>query len=239
MEFNGCKMKHIWKLENNLYTDEFLDDEAKEALEHGTLLNKVDGSNHCLFKEGDQWVLYGRYDDKKGKLDEKKLPEQYRLPPQGRNLQVYVTSVRHAYYYVRRPRPVPNAKGKLNKSGKVSKVLYEIIDRNTTRFNKMGVDYLTVEVVGTKFNKAPGLDFPCGLALHCDQVFDQEFKNIPRTKEGLQKLLSEVCTEGVVLLHNNKCWKVRSNCFDKECLFETAKRAGISPDNLVPVKLLA
>lgn len=234
MAFNGCKMTHVWVLENNLYTDASTSEGTLDALHRGKMFNKIDGSNHCMWRGEHNWILYGRYDDKKGTLNPDNLPTGYREPVEGKNAQIYTTTVRHAYFYKLRERPDPAVK--LTKATKINKMLYDIVDANTARFDKLAqihnVDFFTCEAVGTKFGKAPGLDFPVGLCLHVEQVLPVY---VNRSQDAIREYLGTVCTEGVIVQYDGQCWKIRSNCFDKDCEFERAKKSGVVSMNQLPI----
>jgi len=77
-KFQGGKLFHIFDTQvsgkNLLYIDQFSSEHAKEALEQGVCLLKVDGSCSALFNENGQWKVYERRDNYNG-TDVIPLPE--------------------------------------------------------------------------------------------------------------------------------------------------------------------
>jgi hypothetical protein len=225
MAFNGGKMMHIFEIKDNLYTPQFYSPEAKEALENGHVYIKIDGSNALLKNTDGVWSLYSRYDDTRGRftdLEESKLPEDIITLPDGKNISTYDSgSKHHSYFYKLRKRPLDTDKGKL---AKLNRTLYKIIDGEEMQdfLSASGTVWLTVELVGKKFNATPGVREMCGIAPHKSQTVS--IQNQDRTYQGMKELLLSSTVEGYVIEWKGVFWKIRSNCFDKNCTFEVAKK---------------
>lgn len=219
MSFNGGKMEHIFALKDNLYTDEYVNPAAEAALRNGKYFYKIDGANHMLNKKADGTVrLYERYDAKDGIC-----PANGVDLPTGMNASKYQSKQQcHTYYYM----PTWTKTGKLSK----------IYDRlQVTAENKLADEppgYYSVEVVGRKFQRTPGVDSDGALALHNEQAIgDRKFDNYQSIRTYL---LEEICVEGLVIEHHARYWKVRSDCFDKRCSFVQLKKGGSTlPDNFI------
>ena len=210
MEFNGGKMAHIFKLVDNLYVKEFSEEGAESAFLHGRYYVKVDGANHMIIKNSDDEVeLYARYD-----VGEREMPATCIPIPAGKNGMTYVSRQKtHTYYY----KPTRYIEGKLAK-------VYDILQRAAADYvNDKPPGHYSVEVVGRKFQNTPGVDCDGALAVHSQQTIsvDQELRTFTNIR---RYLLEAVCIEGVVVEHEGRFWKIRSNCFDKDCLFEKVKR---------------
>lgn len=232
--FNGGKMMHIFTISNNLYTPNFYSNEAKEALENGRFFVKIDGSNALLKKVDGVWYLYSRYDDGKRKINRDVLPSNTILLPEGKNIDQYNSGNKeHAYFYQLRSRPLPEDKGKL---AKINRNLYRIVDEEMKGFlEELKEDYITVELVGQKFNATPGVMAQCGIAPHSSQTIDVEKQF--RTFIGMKDyLLNQKCIEGLVIEWKGVYWKIRSNCFDKRCNFECVKKNNKEwTDDMLPI----
>lgn len=189
--FNGGKMLHIFKFNDwNKYIPEFESKEAEQALQHGKFYIKVDGSNACLFKEDDKWMIYSRYDDKKNKYgsDKHELPPDFRRLPVGRNTDHYLSDThKHSYFYVLRPRP-DIVKTKLDK---INQQLYQIVDKHQEYLDSLGKEFITVELVGHKFSNTPGVNVDCDIALHQDQNIECNEGRGFTTYEQLKQVLSQ------------------------------------------------
>jgi hypothetical protein len=219
--FNGGKMQHIFKLVDNLYVDEFYSEAARAALVKGSACVKVDGANHMVVKSDSGITLYQRFDSKSGEC-----PEGYIDLPDGKNESRYTSRERsHAYFY----KPVDLETGKLRR------IFAALVDQAAGYLDAKPFGQYSVEVVGRKFQKTPGIDKDAALAFHADQCLHLEPQ--VRSYQGLRSyLLDQVCIEGVVLEHEGIFWKVRSNCFEKKCPFENWKHGGgPAPENAIPV----
>jgi len=236
MSFNGGKMQHIFRLEDNLYVKQTESTKAHDALVNGNFYVKIDGSNHLLVKASDgQWQVYERYDDRKGKLDESKLPEGYISLPDGGNPVLYQSKQqKHHYFYKLIPRPAPDAKGKL---AKLNSQIYQLLDLKKKFLDSLDRKIFTVELVGQKFQKTPGVDAPVDIAIHFMQTVEV---SIERTFDALKNFLEQVCCEGLVVVHQGTFWKVRSNCFDKNHIYEQVKTGKVPlPANFIKPVLLS
>lgn len=203
-------MEHIFKTdENHRYIPYPQSKEAEEALAEGTFYVKIDGSNGCLFREEDgKWTLYSRYDDKKGRFTNTDLPNTIRELPEGKNSSKYQSNEQtHSYYYVLRPRPSEDQRGKL---AKIDRELYRIIDSNREYLDSLECKFITVELVGQKFGKTLGVEADCDIAIHSDQkilIFDRSFY-------GIRETCTDFFIEGLVVEHRGKWWKVRWDGFE-------------------------
>ena len=56
---------------------------------------------------------------------------------------------------------------------------------------------------------------------HRDQGFNVTFE---RTYENVREYLLNSFIEGFVIEYEGKCWKIRSNVFDKNCKYEQLKK---------------
>ena len=248
--FSGGKMYHLFRRnDEHLYTNEFDCEESKDALLYGTFYVKINGSNNMLTKSplNNQWYCYQRYDDKKGTLDDSDHSELEPCSglPYTRTLQhslnpdVYYgtklstdepdeKSKKHHYYYVLRERYTDLPEGKRPRNPcKLNKSLYRLIDQLSDSLNERYDDtqeYMTVELVGKKFNRTIGIDTHVAIAIHKDQLFDIPYDS--RTYESIRDmLLSEFVCEGFVVEHNGRYWKILSECFDKNCQFKQLRKS--------------
>lgn len=214
-------MQHIFKLVNNLYVNEFSDDMAASAFHQGRFFVKVDGANHMIVKESDAVELYARYD-----VGSKEIPADCISIPAGRNGATYESRQKvHTYCY----KPTSYVTGKLA-------TLYDELRLHAAEYVKdKPSGHYSVEVVGRKFQRTPGVDCDGALAIHSEQVLDVDCRSF----EAIKRFLLEVISiEGVVVEHKGQYWKIRSNCFDKDCPFEKVKRGKLErPINLIPPRL--
>ncbi len=245
--FNGGKIEQIFENdpETNTYNGNFTNDDARDAFLYGKYFVKVDGSNGMLvrqsFLEGLQtlkytlkyrWVLFQRYDDKKGKLDPDNLPKNIISLPIGGNPSVYNN---HRYYYkLMAPSNIPDESLRPKKKQKlINDSLYSEIEHSKHVLENMNQKFISVELIGKKFQKTPGVNVDCEIALHQQQTIDipEEY----RTFEGMKHfLLDEFLGEGLIVSHNGKYWKIRANCFDKNCNFEKWKKGKDVDTTLAP-----
>ena len=219
--FNGGKMQHIFRLVDNLYVDEFSSDAAQAALKSGIACVKVDGANHMVTKTDSGITLYQRYDSKSGHR-----PGGFIDLPDGKNESRYTSQQQtHAYFY----KPVELETGKLRRT------YAALVDQVAEHLRAQPCGHYSVEVVGHKFQKTPGVDRDAALAFHAEQCL--QLQPSVRSYQGIRSfLLTQVCIEGIVLEHEGVFWKVRSNCFAKDCPFEIWKRrGGPAPQNAIPV----
>ena len=93
--------------------------------------------------------------------------------------------------------------------------MYDLVDRHAEHLEtelKLKDNFMTVEWVGRKFNKTPGVDADIALCVHHEQV---PLTNVPREFSELRTWLMEQGIEGVVVEHRGVYWKVRTDCFHK------------------------
>jgi hypothetical protein len=225
MTFNGGKMLHIFKLTSNLYVDEFFNDAAKDALHNGKYYVKVDGVNHMVLKNGTNIELYARYDDKKGKIDPQNLPYGVMALCDGANPSEYKSLCQHHYYY----------KSCQDITGKMGKIYATLYKKIYTYFKEKPDGHYSIEVVGKKFQKTPGITSDAEICVHNDQLLDIKFQSYDNAKKYL---LNDVCIEGVVIEHNGLYWKIRSNCFHKDNPYEKILKSQQIPDNFITPKVI-
>lgn len=244
--------------ENHQYIDEYDSKEAKEALENGVFYVKINGSNNMLVKSNvdEKWYCYQRYNDKRGKYDGKEnnlIDEQSGLLDicdlrPGNNPSVYrgtqtskqqvhdEKSRKHHYYYVLRERTIPGVKSR--RPCKVNKRVYQVIDNSAVEIDQKFSDlqenndgkqtYMTVELIGKKFNKTLGVDEDVAIAIHSDQRIDIEPER--RSFDGIKAFLLSFICEGLVVEHNGTFWKILTENFDENSNFSKL-RNGLVKDN--------
>jgi hypothetical protein len=217
--FNGGKMQHIFKMENNLYTPEFSSECAKAALLCGRYFVKIDGSNHMVMKHASGALsLYARYDVK----STERIPNTCMELPAGGNPARYTSNHKeHHYCY----RPVENV------TGKMANMYGRLLRAAQSRFAHEPPGHYSVEVVGRKFQRTPGVDADAALAVHADQELTDV--RLSTYADARTYLLDTVCAEGIIVEHAGVYWKLRSNCFDKECSFDGIKGSSDLPANFV------
>jgi hypothetical protein len=173
-----------------------------------------------------------------------------------KNTNVYADSKdrRHTYYMKKVQLEDNDGKGQR----KIKRSLLQVLDDNHDKLidaiKKYGTDdgYLSVELIGNKFQKTPGVDNDVAIAIHCEQRIEfaverenvdknidkltsevKDFNNrmviFPRSFNGLKDLLSSKNVEGIILEHNEIFWKIRSNLMNRGCLFETDRSNAIPP----------
>lgn len=203
MTFNGGKQLHIFNIVDNYYVNEFVSEETKDAFENGIFYDKIDGANgYCL-----DGVLYERYDDRNGKINPKNLPEDMMIMPNGQNPISYEN---HRYYY-----KVMNR----NTDSKKLKKVYDILYNQSNELNKNG----SVEFIGPNFQATPGYTVNM-VKFHTDLIIDGPDN---RTFEGIRSFLLNRYSEGVVIEHKGRFWKIRANVFDNNCKYEKLKKIWI------------
>ncbi|KAL3904102.1 MAG: hypothetical protein SGARI_005080 [Bacillariaceae sp.] len=227
MGFNGGKMKHIFSFEKHAYVSQFNSPEAEQALLNGNMYYKIFGSNGMIqvlsAGDGDPSNLraYARYDtrEKPGDttVDGKKLTK---LPP-GKNPDVYPG---HSYYYAQ-----------VTKDDAHGPKMLDVVQRHGDRLRSIGKEWVSVEWVGTKFNRTPGVPHDVAMAIHQDQQVDPDL-GIERSFTGLKKYLLEECAdepvEGLVIEHDGVYWKVKAEGFVeyfRDCPFHGTKKENAKP----------
>jgi len=208
--FNGGKMYHIFAFNDETkpprYDPAFTSPEAEQALLHGTLYYKIDGSNGMVQvmageEEEPQFKIFQRLDTKG-----KEPKETLTALPEGKNATAYAG---HSYYY---DEITLDVMGK--KQIKRNRAMRELVQRHLSKF--VGSEWTSVEWVGTMFNKTPNAPHPIALAIHKEQIGEGD-GIMERTFEGARKYLLEDCKdqpiEGFIIEHDGSFWKLRSDCF--------------------------
>ncbi|CAB9520700.1 expressed unknown protein [Seminavis robusta] len=226
--FNGGKMLHIFAFndDNRKYETDgtFTNPAAEEALCHGTLFYKIDGSNGMVQVVNDDTLkIYQRLDTRGKEPDNQLIPL-----PDGKNATEYPG---HSYYY---NEILENVQGK--RLIKRNRAMIDIVDRHRTTFLAFGQEWISVEWIGTMFNSTPNVPHPIAVAIHQEQRVEMEqhsteenggdangTKNgqsapgIQRTYAGMRKFLIEDCAEqpveGLIIEHEGVYWKVKSDGF--------------------------
>jgi hypothetical protein len=239
--FNSGKMEHIyqWKKKENPkdtthYTENFYNEEAKEALENGTFYLKIDGSNGAIFKGKDEETgediiyLVERYDDRNDKLNKLSLSEIeekgiYPLP-EGANKSVYCTEeFTHHYYYKIIPKPESDGRGKKLKGDQLQRFqLYTILEK-IIRERPLEYGYTSLEFVGTKFNQTPGIDQMCGIAIHEDLILPEQPPKEIRNFDGMEQFCTQQTCEGFIVKHKDNYWKIREDGFTHQGNYKSGK----------------
>ena len=144
--------------------------DAEKALQHGVLYYKIDGSNGMV-------QVVPPVDNKQDappilkafqRLDTRgKEPAEYNsndplIPlPDGKNPISYPG---HSYYYTE---VTTNVNGK--KALKKNRAMLELVTRHADKLVGLGKEWISVEWVGTMFNKTPGVNQAVALAIHEEQ----------------------------------------------------------------------
>jgi len=116
-------------------------------------------------------------------------------------------------------------------------------------------NYVSVEWVGRKFNRTPGVPHDVAIAVHAEQLVpSEEVARLERTYDGMKKALllltlevdnNDTTTtttpppviEGYVVEYEGTYWKIRADCFDRRCPFKE-RRDGDGQVVRPPVALL-
>jgi hypothetical protein len=239
--FNGGKMEHIFKMvrinnNKNAYCEDFFSNEAaRTALEQGRRYWKIDGACGMIRLCGDNGQLLEAYERQDTRGRPPGRDDGLLVPlPTGANASAYggeqgdeeeeatMNRPRHTYYM--RKVVVTEKDGK--KQRKLKQAMLDILTQNrdalveAIRTHGSSEGWLSVEWVGTKFQKTPGVEVPVALCLHCHQRV-QEDAELPRTYQQVKDLLARTAVEGIVIEHAGRFWKIRSNLMDPHgCLFE-------------------
>lgn len=208
--FNGGKMTHIFKYEGrpSLYTSEFDCEKAEEALKYGKAYMKIDGSNGMLCVVNDKIQAYRRQDIK-GR-DWQQLNFEFMGLPKGGNP---VAVPGHAYVY-RRILP-EGSKGEK----RLNELMLSLVEFNKEQLMEELVKcggMMTIEWVGKKFQRTPGVAADVGIVIH----HLQEMEAVPRTFEELRSFFQRYRIEGVVIEHKGTFYKIRANMFDPQAKIE-------------------
>lgn len=229
--FKGGKMMHIFETDrvgNELvYRTEFTSEEARAAFERGRVYFKIDGANGMLRLLEDGTVAAYERQDTKGKVaggDLEPLVES-------KNPSVYDGGSKLHTYYMRRI-VLRDDMGKKQKKAAAARLA--VVDRNQAelarllRENGGQSQTLSIEWVGIKYNRTPGVEHDHAIAVHAQQELD-EMKE--RTFEAVKKMLTvDVNTEGLIFEHDGVFYKLRSTMFDGNAPFKTDKASARPPE---------
>jgi hypothetical protein len=213
--FNGGKMVHIFSFdETYLYLPSFESELAKEALEKGKLFYKIDGSNGLVQKGNDGLEAFQRLDTRGRPPPETCVPL-----PAGSNPDSYQG---HSYYY----EPIRiDVKGK--KARKRNELMLKAVQDHADHILKFG-DCVTIEWVGLKFNKTPGVPHDVAIAIHSEQVCEEPLeRNFEAVKSFL--LESDPPIEGLIVEYEGLYWKVVASGFANNCRFSTNSQSARPP----------
>ncbi len=207
--FNGGKMIHIFELDKDtgLYQEKITSAEAETALREGTAFYKIDGSNGMILRGDDGEPRAFQRLDTRGRAP----PEGCIRLPKGPNVDIFKD---HSYWY----QPITTCvQGKKAKQRNQS--MLDVVEKHKDSLLAYG-KYVSVEWVGTKFNKTPGVPNDVAIAIHVEQRCE---KNFDRSYQGVKDLLLEADPpiEGLIFELDSVFWKVRADCFDKKCSFKT------------------
>jgi hypothetical protein len=214
--FNGGKMVHIFSFdeETHLYSPSFEFEAAKEALEKGKLFYKIDGSNGLVQKGNDGLEAFQRLDTRGRPPPEGCVPL-----PAGSNVDSYEG---HSYYYEQIRMDVNGKKAR-----KRNEEMLKVVQDHADHILKFG-ECVSIEWVGQKFNKTPGVPHDVGIAIHSEQVCEEP---VERTFEGMKSFLleSDPPIEGLVVEYEGFYGKIRGDGFDKKCRFKTNPQSARPP----------
>lgn len=151
--FNGGKMGQFFEFDSDfLYKDEIV---SEEASTWKCFFYKIDGSNGMIFVGRDGLTAFRRL-DRKGKP----MTEGCVALPKGANTYTYRG---HTYCY----EPITlNVTGKESKKNNHSMV--DVVDKHEEHIRSLGTAFVSVERVGTKFNKTPGVPVDVAVAIHSE-----------------------------------------------------------------------
>jgi hypothetical protein len=207
--FNGGKMMHIFEFDETtkMYAPREASKDAAVALQHGRMFYKIDGSNGMIIRaDGDTLLAFQRLDTRG-----RPIPERCTRLPSCHNVDTYKG---HSYCY----EPITaNVTGKKEK--KRNEAMLAVVEKHTDYLSSLG-ETVSIEWVGNKFNKTPGVPVDVAIAIHSEQVCEEI---IDRSYEGMRSffLEADLPTEGLILEFQGKYWKVRADCFDRKCRFKT------------------
>lgn len=227
MPFNGGKMEHIFTMDpddQNRYKSEFSSEAAQEALVHGNMYWKIDGACGMLCLIDGQLCAFERQDTR-GKPPSKDL---VRLPS-GQNKIEYGDKAKPHTYFMQQ---IALCEGDGKKHKKIKTAILDILDKHRddliAAIRETGHNHVSIEFVGQKFQKTPGVDAAVGIVLHNKQaIVDTE---LPRTFEQMRLFLNTHAVEGIVVEWKQQYWKVRANLIDPDNnLFENEKSTVMAP----------
>lgn len=210
-------MAHIFEFDKDtgLYTGTIASAEAEAALQRGKVFYKIDGSNGMIAcGDGGELTAFQRLDTRG-----RPPPEGCIRLPNGNNADVYEG---HSYFY----KPIDmNVEGK--KVKKMNQAMIDVVEKHKDRLLSYG-DFVSIEWVGAKFNKTPGVLHDVAIAIHAEQVCDEAFDP---SYEGLKLFLlqADKPIEGLIFEFGGMYWKVRGDCFDRKCSFKTNRAVARPP----------
>jgi hypothetical protein len=231
--FNGGKMRHLFEFDDSFrYKPDgrFSSSEAEQALLEGSLYHKIDGSNGMVqvipLKDGRATLKVFERRDTRGKghvVEGQKLTKL----PNGKNPDSYP---KHTYYLLEVTKDV------ITKSlSKRNAAMLELVERHKDKLLSMDREWISVEWIGRKFQQTPGVPHDVAMAIHEDQVVEEEKLMIERSFDGLKKYLLEDCAEhpveGLIVAHEGLYWKVvtKAFCERNKNPFHTNKENGRPP----------
>lgn len=239
-KFNGGKMRHIFATEADekrdadsalTYKREWFCEEAKLAmygLRDGSAkaFRKIDGSCGLIKRGPDgRWMIFQRYDDKKGKLDPAALPEDIIQLPDGENTRVYSFEedcYKHQYFFKLLPRFDPT-KREYDKKGRLKHItmpeqitrdLYNILDNAPT--DHLRDPYYSVELVGPNFNRTFGVGFNTFAIHELQKPKIDHFPSLDTPDEWfawLTDYFTKHRDEGLIISHLGRYWKIHGSKF--------------------------
>jgi hypothetical protein len=155
-------------------------------------------------------------------------------------------------YYMKKVELNGKKDGKKQKTMKL--LLLKILNDNRTELikavQKYGSSdgYLSVELVGHKFNQTPGVYVDAAIIIHQEQRLklsttsvdgdETDIETFPRTFDGIKTFLMErFNVEGVVVEYSGVYWKILSNVMDPEkCPFKIDPSNALPPTKMYTVK---
>jgi len=154
----------------------------------------------------------------------------------GANTDRYGEGTKKHSYFMRK---VVLHKSDGKKQKKIKQALVDVVERNRkelieaikTHGDSSGC--LSVELVGQKYQKTPGVDVPVALMLHCEQnVIPAKGASLPRTYDEVKAFLASYVAEGIVVEWEGEFWKILSSCVDPKCGFKTDRARAMPPSRI-------
>lgn len=234
-DFNGGKMTHCFKIENNIYTSNVILNDFNSSdgyLRKYDIFKKIDGQCGAIAynKDTGDFVLLTRYDDKRNKFTQA-IPEGFIPIPKGKNMSEYTSNnpkktVTHKYYFEIWPRPLDTDK---SKTAKMRRKLYKCVDDMPNKSKRLKHGINTCEFVGPKFQQTLGIK-DVNIALHSEQTLSIDLleyivhHTYGNVYEGFKELLTSEFSyiEGFIIKNKEtgECFKIRQNVFTKEGEYE-------------------
>jgi len=212
--FNGGKMQHLFSRKMRTYTNRFYQlvlskptEEAANAAENGTIYLKIDGSNGRIdIDKTGKIECYRRFYDKKNVVmhsidDTFVIQNGFKLLLDGVNND----HDRDKKYYMN----YMDLRTFRKKELKIWTEIYRIAQTALERGDLEPGHQYSVEYVGQKFNSTPCVLSEIGIALHRQQVIHEKLE----TLEDFEQFFLRNAVEGVVIEHDGRWWKMRSDGF--------------------------